>query len=107
MTALASTIAAALVAAVVLGDAATAAAIAGLFSVVNTGLTALLLRWVRGTRRDLQSTHTSAAHAATAAAAASEAAVEACRVAKSIGRSIRHEDPLIIKRDPPPGLPPS
>jgi hypothetical protein len=80
-----------------LGDAATAATIAGAFTIVNTGLSALALRWLQQSRRDQQTTATSVAHAATASLAAAEAATEACRVAKSIGAAIRHEDPLIIQ----------
>jgi hypothetical protein len=102
ISALSIVFAGAMLAAVMLGDAATAAAIAGMFSVINTALTALALKWLRGTRRDIQTTHSSVANAAVAAAAASEAATEACRVAKSIGRSIRHEDPLVIRRASPP-----
>jgi hypothetical protein len=93
----------AVLAAFIVGDAATAAAIAGLFSVVNTAMQVAVYRSLRQTRRDVNSAHTSVAHAATSSLAAAEAATEACRVAKSIGRSIRHEDPMIIKRELPPG----
>jgi hypothetical protein len=87
-----------------LGDAATAATIAGAFTVLNTGLTALALRWLNAGRREIRDTSSIAANAAASAAEASEssanaamAAAEACRVAKSIGSHMRHEDALIVK----------
>lgn len=92
--ALALITAAALIASV-FGDAATASAIAGIFSVLNTGLSGWLLRRQAQTR-DV------AGSAALAAAAAAESALEAARVAKSIGGAIRHEDPIIIHRETPP-----
>lgn len=89
----------------VLGDAAIAAAIGGSFSVLNTLMTALLLRWVHGQRGEIKTTYNTAAHAATAAMAAAEGAEEAARVAKSIGKSIRHEDTLAVQRTVPPEKP--
>jgi Na+-driven multidrug efflux pump len=87
-----------------LGDTATASLIAGCFSVLNTALTALALHWLNRGKREIHSTGIAASAAATAAAAASDsaadaatAAAEACRVAKSIGSAIRHEDPLVVK----------
>lgn len=91
----------------VLGDAALAAMIGGSFTVINTALTALLLRWVNGARRDLRTTNQTAAHAAVAAQSAAEGALEACRVAKAIGAAIRHDEPLIVRGQLPPEPPAS
>lgn len=89
--------------AVALGDAATASAIAGAFSLVNTILTAIALRWLNQGRREIRSTYATAAHAATAAQSAAEGALEATRVAKAIGSTLRHDDTLVVKprREPP------
>lgn len=89
----------------VFGDAAVAAAVAGAFSVLNTALTAILLRWVNGQRREQRTIATSAANAAVAAQGAAEASLEAARVAKAIGANLRHEDTLAIVRPPKPELP--
>lgn len=90
--------------AVAVGDAAIASAIAGIFGLLNTGLTVLALRWLNQGRHEIRTTYSTAAHAAAAAESAAEGALEACRVAKSIGAAIRHEDPLIVKREPPPEI---
>lgn len=81
------------------GDAAAASAIAGVFSVVNTALSAWLLRRLGHTRVEVNL-------AAVAAASAAQAAADAARVAKSIGGAIRHEDPLVVvARELPPDTP--
>jgi hypothetical protein len=75
-----------------ISDASVGAGIAGLFSIANTLLNCWLLRRQRHMRREL-------GHGVSASAAAAEAAMEACRVAKAIGASIRHEDPLLVVRE--------
>jgi hypothetical protein len=97
-----------------LGDAAAGALIAGVFSVLNIVLTAVALRWLNQGNRKLESNSRVTADAARAAAEASESAAnaaiaagEACRVAKSIGAQLRHEDHLaVVKRDQLEGGPP-
>jgi hypothetical protein len=93
-----------------LGDASTAAVIAGIFGIAQIVLTAIALRWLNKGNKEIHNTGIAASAAASAAAAASDsaadaaqAAAEACRVAKAIGSAIRHDDPLIVK---PPEITP-
>lgn len=88
---------------VVFGDAATAAAIAGLFSVINTIVTVAIYQRVGTVRREGNATHKSVADLSMTTLAASEAALEACRVAKSIGANLRHEDALVVIPKPEGG----
>lgn len=55
---------------------------------------------VADTHQSVHDTAVTAAQAAEASAAAATSASEACRVAKAIGSSIRHEDPLFVQRPP-------
>jgi Na+-driven multidrug efflux pump len=94
----------------VLGDAATAATIGVAGTLLNTALTALVLRWLNRGNKEIRNTGVAASAAASAAAAAADSAadaaqsaLEACRVSKAIGSAIRHDDPLIVK--PPESTP--
>lgn len=79
------------------GDAAVASAIAALGTMVNTVLSAWLLRRQSHARTEI-------GLAAASSAAAAQSAADAARVAKSIGSAIRHEDPIVVL---PPTRPPS
>jgi hypothetical protein len=81
-----------------LGDAATAAVIAGVFGIAQIVLTAIALRWLNKGNKEIHETGI-----ADSAADASRSAAEACRVGKAIGSAIRHDDPLIVK---PPEITP-